>query len=160
MKVYVVTQGAYSDYHICCVCLNRETAEERARLFDDAFDKAEVEEYDTDEYQALKIEDGRIVRCDGKRQYVVDLEEYTDGGKRHESVCVQECDIRNWRLDETCWRTDAWYDTPCGVDVKGNYWQCVVYARDEAEARRIAYDRIAAQKWEIVERGEDEGKGF
>ena len=45
MKVYVVTKGEYSDYHICCVCLDRETAERRARLFDSIYisDKAQVE---------------------------------------------------------------------------------------------------------------------
>ena len=51
MKVYVVTQGSYSDYHISGVAIDRETAELiKARGYDDP----EIEEYDTDDFTPLK----------------------------------------------------------------------------------------------------------
>ena len=51
MKVYVVTQGSYSDYHISGVAIDRETAELiKARCYDDP----EIEEYDTDDFTPLK----------------------------------------------------------------------------------------------------------
>lgn len=159
MKVYVITAGAYSDYHICCVCLDKETAEKRARLFDDnEWDRAQVEEFDTDEYQEFrKNEDGEIVRCDGKQLYEVEVRDFVDGGKRWELGKAKGIKIQEWQMDETCWRQDRWYNTACGVDVKGDYWRAFVYARDEKEALRIAYDMIAKKKWEMVERSEDNG---
>lgn len=47
MKVYVVTQGAYSDYHICGVALTEEDAQVMAKRFDRSWDHSEIEEYDT-----------------------------------------------------------------------------------------------------------------
>lgn len=51
MKVYVITQGSYSDYHICAVATDPEKAEKLAKLYSDSYDSAEVEEYDTEEHQ-------------------------------------------------------------------------------------------------------------
>lgn len=48
MKVYVITQGSYSDYHICAVSLDKDEAERLARIYSDGRDEAEVEEYDTE----------------------------------------------------------------------------------------------------------------
>lgn len=51
MKVYVITQGSYSDYHIVGVKLTREEAE-RVVVHandEDYYDYAEIEEYDTDD---------------------------------------------------------------------------------------------------------------
>lgn len=48
MKVYVITQGAYSDYHICGVSLDKEKAETIRKFCSDEWDEAQVEEYDTE----------------------------------------------------------------------------------------------------------------
>lgn len=45
MKVYVLTEGEYSDYHVVTVKLEKGQAEKLARIHPDW----EVEEYDTDE---------------------------------------------------------------------------------------------------------------
>jgi hypothetical protein len=58
MKVYVITKGRYSDYHICAVTTDPDTAERLARIYSDRYDEAQVEEYDTDASQPLA--DGRI----------------------------------------------------------------------------------------------------
>ena len=51
MKVYVITQGSYSDYHIVGVKLTREEAEKVVALAndEDSYEYAEIEEYDTDD---------------------------------------------------------------------------------------------------------------
>ncbi len=52
MKVYVITSGCYSSYHINAVSLDKREAEEMcATLNDDMFlnNYSEIEEYDTDE---------------------------------------------------------------------------------------------------------------
>ena len=46
MKIYVVTKGTYSDYHIIMATLDKNIAEKMSKIHSDRFDKAIVEEYD------------------------------------------------------------------------------------------------------------------
>lgn len=48
MRVYIITEGAYSDYHICAVCLDKEKAECIAEKV-----CGEVEEYETKDADIL-----------------------------------------------------------------------------------------------------------
>lgn len=48
MKVYVITNGVYSDYHICGVALDYETAEKIRAYTSTRYDESQIEEYDTD----------------------------------------------------------------------------------------------------------------
>lgn len=151
MKVYVITKGSYSDYHICSVCLDRETAERRMKLFSDNFDEAEIEEFDTDEYEVFVKVDDRIIRCDGKQLYRVLMEEYKDGDKMIQRTRVRMMEIGEYDLKESCLLTDILIHTPCGVDIDGNRWACTVFARDEKEAEKRAFDLIAQRKYGIME---------
>lgn len=49
MKIYVITKGFYSDYHICAVTTNEEKAEKLKKLCTDDLDEAEIEIYEDDE---------------------------------------------------------------------------------------------------------------
>lgn len=51
MKIYVITKGCYSDYHIVAVTDNKYKVEFLKLKFSDEYDEANIEEYDTDEYQ-------------------------------------------------------------------------------------------------------------
>lgn len=53
MKVYVITRGEYSDYHICGLTLDEEKAKIMQRHFSTDWDSAEIEEYDTDEFNPV-----------------------------------------------------------------------------------------------------------
>ena len=53
MKIYVITKGDYSDYHICGVATDPEKAERLAKIHTDRWDDAQVEEYDTDRGEDL-----------------------------------------------------------------------------------------------------------
>lgn len=68
MKVYVITQGSYSDYHICAVAIDPEQAEKLAKIYSDRYYTAEVEEYDTEEHREW---------CDGRIPFEVIF--YRDG---------------------------------------------------------------------------------
>jgi hypothetical protein len=59
MKLYAVTKGDYSDYHIIVLTANKEVAKKIAKRFSDKYDAAKVEEY----------EDGKIIL--GKKLYFV-----------------------------------------------------------------------------------------
>ena len=48
MKIYVITKGEYSDYHICAVATDLERAETLKRYYSECWEDAEIEEYDTD----------------------------------------------------------------------------------------------------------------
>ena len=51
MKIYAVTQGIYSDYHIVALTVNKERAEHLAKIYE-----AEIEEYeDAQEFPALPM---------------------------------------------------------------------------------------------------------
>lgn len=51
MKIYVITSGCYSDYHIDAVTDDKDKAEFLKLKFSDEHDEANIEEYDTDKYQ-------------------------------------------------------------------------------------------------------------
>jgi asparagine synthetase A len=53
MKVYIISKGEYSDYHICAVTLDEQEAERLAKIYTDSWDYAIVEEWDTDEHKDL-----------------------------------------------------------------------------------------------------------
>ena len=50
MKIYVVTQGDYSDYHIVAVCTKKASAERIKNLLTDGWCDPEIEEYESDVY--------------------------------------------------------------------------------------------------------------
>lgn len=54
MKVYVITKGQYSDYHICAVTTNPDDAEILKRKFmSGGWGATNIEEYDTDNYNDI-----------------------------------------------------------------------------------------------------------
>lgn len=59
MKLYAVTKGDYSDYHIITLTADKEAAKKIAKMFSNGDDKAKVEGY----------EDGKIIL--GKMLYFV-----------------------------------------------------------------------------------------
>lgn len=59
-KVYIITKGAYSDYHICAVASDKNMAEKLCRAYtNNDRHKARIEEYDLNE----RPEDVRIRYC-------------------------------------------------------------------------------------------------
>lgn len=49
MKVYVITKGEYSDYHICAVSVDKEKAKMLQKVYSTSYEEADIEEFDTDE---------------------------------------------------------------------------------------------------------------
>ncbi len=58
MKIYIVTKGAYSDYHIVKVFENKEKAEMYSKYNSSNGDGCTIEEYETDD-KNLTIKDGQ-----------------------------------------------------------------------------------------------------
>ena len=58
MKIYVITKGEYSDYHICAVATEKDKAVVLQKRFSDTYENAEIEEYDTDYHSEMLKYDG------------------------------------------------------------------------------------------------------
>lgn len=116
MKIYVITKGCYSDYHICAVATDKEKANMLAKKFSDSYECAEIEEYDTDDCnEVLKWENS--YSCF-----------YFEKDNR---ISVHECDFdRHYKSDYTPTKTrDGYY--------------VAVYANDKEEALKKASDIFA-----------------
>lgn len=73
MKIYIITSGCYSDYHIDAVTDDKEKAEFLKLKFSNEYDPANIEEYDTDEYsvegiQNMKLFYWKVSICNGNSE--------------------------------------------------------------------------------------------
>lgn len=132
MKVYVITKGEYSDYHICAVVENKAKAELLKEALTDKWEEPYIEEYDTED-----------VNIDGYLKY----DEY-----------LVEQDITTGEMD-VC-KLEKSTDFICAsqvIDDESRGYQCpekanklttVVYADDAKGAIKIASDIFAKYRAE------------
>lgn len=114
-KVYVITAGSYSDYHICAVSLDQQKAEALAKFYTKhGYDKAGVEEYEAD-YEYDRIESG----C---QMYIVTFDEQGD---------VEHIELDSAPMSENVFL--SW-----GRSVKAEVW-----AKDAKAAVKIAAEKRA-----------------
>ena len=136
MKVYVLTKGEYSDYHIVGVTLDKDTARQYADWFNNGnpYDVEwgygiEVEEFDTD----------CIDEWHGKKWFDVD-------GLLGGRLAAKPADI-SYEPDEWHIYTD--------IMTKKRHFSTRVCAKDEAHAVKIGAERMAKVLYERAERGEE-----
>lgn len=101
-KVYVITAGSYSDYHICAVSLDPQKAEVLAKFYTEhGYDQAGVEEYDAD-YEYDRIESG----C---HMYIVTFDKQGDVEHIAPDGTGTREDVFSWRGGVTAevWAKDA-----------------------------------------------------
>lgn len=130
MKVYIITKGEYSDYHICGVSDDKERAEFLRKYFSDDWRQAEIEIYDTDDFTPV---------LEGNEMYTVTFN--PDGTARAYKVDedARDCYDRNHKVYS--WRTM----TATG---KFSYaYSVTVFARDNEHAIKIASDILAEWKY-------------
>ena len=115
-KVYVITKGAYSDYHICAVAATKEIAEKLQKIYSDEYSWADsmIEEYDLNE----AMDDVRVF-------YIVTFEDDSV------SVCFDEYGEKE---SIHFYKGNKWQSDRLIVCVR---------ARDEEHAIKIAQDRRA-----------------
>lgn len=122
-KVYVITKGSYSDYHICMVTMDRNRAEKSKKLLDDEYEKANIEEYILDETK----ETGRV--------YYIEFRD-------DESVEVHIDEYENFKSFDLL---------PYIDDLFSDKIRIYVRAKDEDHALKIAQDEHA--KWKAEKEG-------
>ena len=55
MKIYAITKGIYSDYHICALTVNKEKAEYLKKIYTDKWNEADIEIYEDGEGSELNL---------------------------------------------------------------------------------------------------------
>lgn len=126
MKVYVITKGAYSDYHICGVATDKKKAEILRKAFSNICDKAEIETYETDRF-ITEIESGlTIYDCVAQDEGDLLISRYP-----YDLAYMTDSDFRVKRFSK------GWCAPGYGIKV---------WAKDEDNARKIAADKIAEYK--------------
>lgn len=120
MKIYIITAGCYSDYHICAATTDKEKAERLKILFQGSYNGSEIEEYEDGAFDRVLFEQYKPYRVSFKQNGSV--------------YAVSESDIEYFKEEVY---------TP-------RYGNGIVYcfARDEAHAKKIAIDRYAEAKAE------------
>ena len=117
MTVYVITEGEYSDYHIIAVSLDKEKAKIIADAFSNTYDKANVEEYETDTFELIK-----------------------EGNKIYEVIY----DANEYRVRETMWLdNDEKLNT---VQKFKDVYQVKILTKDVDHAFKIGVDLINEYK--------------
>ena len=134
MKIYVITKGCYSDYHICAVTTNRKKANKLSKIMSDRYDDAEIETYESDEYVDL-IDRGFCA-------YLVD---FVDGIYTISHVSKVD--------DHESIEYIAWNRITPRMNKKEYY--VYVRAKDEEHAKKIAQDLMAEYKYRKLVEGED-----
>ena len=125
MKVYVVTSGEYSEYHIVGITLDKQVAEtfvnSKNATKGEYGSEFHLEEYETDDFQMIK---------EGCKPY-------------------KACFYGNENGDRWCWATErelSYQDV--GVvktDYHGDY-EVIVFAKDEDHALKIGAEKVAEYK--------------
>lgn len=124
MKIYVVTDGNYSDYHICGVATTEETANKLKDYVNrNEFSDARIETYETDAWEDILNVGGfyEVVRRDDGSLYV-----------HREEYDIEECYKKRNHVKRSKWRNIYTY----------------LVARDEDHAKKIASDLFAKYKAE------------
>ena len=119
MKVYVITKGQYSDYHICAVVTDCKKAQILREKFSDKIDDAKIEEFDTENHNDIFA---------GKNLYCI----YFGKNGNVTNVFVNELDYFNPKDNLVKIFRD------CIVQVN-------VFAFDEASAIKIAAEKRAIE---------------
>lgn len=129
MKVYVITAGEYSGYHIVGVALDRDVAEKVLRMHDRASDLScmMIEEYDTDVFQA--IHDGMKLWKVRLRGDVLESEECDHF---EYAYCMSE--VNSVSSFRSRWQT-------------GTMYTVIVLAEDKEHAEKIGMDLITKHQY-------------
>ena len=123
-KVYVITSGAYSSYHICAVTMDYEKAlDMQKRFWVDNYDGAEIEEFVLDE-----IDNPRYYISGDGLIPVYRVRIFPDGGLMG---------IEIWKYADKFKQQNVYNLWP------NNLFEAYVLAEDEDHAKKIACDERA-----------------
>jgi hypothetical protein len=121
MKVYIVTEGEYSDYHIEEVFSEREQAEKYVALHNKRYDKYHIAAYEVDkvhiegEVEMVHMYQALYQRKEGKWQYSTELIDFITSKETAESIKDEEIsyfveDFHRGSMDYSVFLKETDYD--------------------------------------------------
>lgn len=139
MKVYVVTSGSYSDYHINAVFTDQKMANAYVEQFNrgDRYDPADIEEWDADQPFPCWSAD--------MNRYLVTAPDDDPEGDPHWWA-------HEWSLDMERHDPDDPTEIPSRT-VPGGNWRMLVIARDQNHAIKVGTERLARHRMELERDG-------
>ena len=121
MKLYAITEGDYSAYHIITLCSDKAVAEstyERLKKADEDY------EYPLHSYRIEEYTDGKVYSDKSLVPYFVRFD-------------TPQCEVEIEEDAEYCYREYVGWKTD------GSIWSIYVFAHNEEEAKKIASERRA-----------------
>lgn len=100
MKIYVVTRGNYSGYHIITATVDPTRAEAIRKLYDGSYEEARVEVFDSDSFIPL---------LEGQQRFLVSFRANGDVRRANSDIEVDEqnvCESYNGEMYVTCFARD------------------------------------------------------
>ena len=139
MKIYIITRGSYSDYHICGVAVDWKEAERLQNVNTDEWDVARIETYDTEDNGEIEgwLKHRYVFRFDADNAYDDDVTIYVFDG---------ECYKNDWLMAKNDER-EGIIRTAYGI----YHYVCVESDKPFSVVEKIAYDRYA--EWKATQEG-------
>ena len=143
MKIYIITRGSYSDYHICGVAVDLKEAERLQNINTDEWDMARIETYDTEDNGEI---DGWL-----KHRYVFRFtvdKRYKNHKNAYDAVTIYDGEYckDDWLMAKRDER-EGRIQTAYGI----YHYVCVESDKPFSVVKKIAYDRYA--EWKATQEG-------
>ena len=129
MKIYIITKGEYSDYHICAATTDENTAKNLLQLYRDKWDEPQIEIYD--DGSAKDVLQGCSV-----------WDVFINSKKMAFRACQHYRDVEIPDNINQVKRTEDWQFCTESEDYK-----ITVIAKSKEHAAKIAQDKFAEYKY-------------
>ena len=143
MKIYIITKGSYSDYHICGVAVDLKEAERLQNVNTDEWDIARIETYDTEDNGEIEgwLKHRYVFRFNADKRYKNHKNAY-----EYVAIYDGECNKDDWLMAKRDER-EGRIQTAHGI----YHYVCVESDKPFSVAEKIAYDRYA--EWKATQEG-------
>ena len=143
MKIYIITRGSYSDYHICGVATDYNEAERLQNVNTDEWDMARIETYDTEDNGEIEgwLKPRYVFRFNVDKRYKNHKNAYDDV-----TIYDGECYKDDWLIAKRDER-EGRIRTAYGI----YHYVCVESDKPFSVVEKIAYDRYA--EWKATQEG-------
>jgi len=137
MKIYVITAGSYSDYHVCGVATTPEMAEKLRNYYSNSVwdSNANIEIYDSDQYE-------QAVDFAARGYHLYKVSKYLNDNE----ITTFERD----HYDESIEINNVKYCRAASIYNQERY-EVWVYAKTEEYAKKIGCDLIAQYQYEHMD---------
>ena len=143
MKIYIITRGSYSDYHICGVAVDLKEAKRLQNINTDEWDVSRIETYDTEDNGEIEgwLKHRYVFRFNADKRYKNHKNAY-DNVTIYDGECYKD----DWLMAKRDER-EGRIQTAYGI----YHYVCIESDKPFSVVEKIAYDRYA--EWKATQEG-------